>query len=67
MHVRPTAVLVGDENQAPPADSGPLFTPEVSPAGLIVQTYIPPWYCTCPYPLVGEQVALYHVRVRGIL
>ena len=31
MHVRPIALLVGDENQALAADSGSLLAPEVSP------------------------------------
>ena len=31
MHVRPTALPVGDENQALAADSGSLLAPEVSP------------------------------------
>ena len=61
MHVRPTALLGGDENQSLAAGSGSLLRPRSLPARLTIQTYIPPWYCTCPCPLVGEQVALYHV------
>ena len=58
MHVRPTALLVGDENQALPADSGslsPPVSPPVSPSRLIYHRGI-----ARAHPLAGEQVALYH-------
>ena len=61
MHVRPTALLVGDENQALAAASVSLSPPQSLPVRLSIQTYTPPWYCTCPCPLVSDQVALYHV------
>ena len=61
MPVGPTALLVGDENQAPAADSGPPPPPPQSTR----PSHRPDLYTTVvlhvPMPMAGEQAAMYHV------